>query len=65
MDLMIDDGTPLGINGSYISCTSEPGTVDSEFANPSLLAAADTLDVKIGSINSAKDLSVCWRHRDN
>jgi hypothetical protein len=65
MDLVIDDGTPLQINGSYISCTSQPGAVDSDFANSSLLAASDTLDIKIGNIDSAKTLSVCWRHRDD
>jgi hypothetical protein len=65
MDLAIDDGSPQTINGSYIICASEPGTVDDDFANPATMEAGNTLDVQVARVATATTLNVCWRHRDN
>jgi hypothetical protein len=65
MDLAIDDGSPQAINGSYIVCASEPGTVDSDFVNSAVLETGNTLDVQVGRVVTATTLNVCWRHSDN
>ena len=65
MDLMIDDGTPLRINGTSIPCVVSPGTTDVEFDNSATLAPGDTLDVRTGTVTSATRLSVCWQHTDD
>jgi hypothetical protein len=62
VDLNIDDGSPLGINGSDISCAAPTGTTDASFANSANLAADNTLDLDIGTVTTAVRLSVCWRY---
>jgi hypothetical protein len=65
LDLEIDDGTPLGINGSVISCAVSPGTPDSAFANSASLAADDRLDIDLETVATAVRLSVCWKYYED
>jgi hypothetical protein len=65
LDLEIDDGTPLGINGSDISCAVSTGTADSTFANSATMAAGDRLDAALGTVTSAEVLRICWTYRPN
>jgi len=60
LDIDIDDGTPLGINGTDISCAVSAGTSDTAFANSAVLAAGDRLDISIGTVTTAVSLRVCW-----
>lgn len=62
LDLEIDDGSPLGINGSDISCAVSTGTSDTSFLNSAALAQNNTLDIDLGTVATATRLSVCWRH---
>ena len=61
LDINIDDGTPLGINGSDISCASG-GTADSTFGNSAAVAQSNRLDLDIGTVSTAVQVSVCWRY---
>ena len=63
LDLRIDDGTPLVINGSNISCAVSPGTSDTSFANAASLAKTDRMDIVLSTVTTAVRLSVCWRYR--
>jgi len=60
LDINIDDGTPLGINGSDISCAVSTGTSDTSFANSATLAAGDRLDFDIGTVVTAERVSICF-----
>jgi len=62
LDLQIDDGTPLDINGSDISCATADGTSDTSFGNSAALAQDDRLDIVLGTVSTAVRLSVCWRY---
>jgi len=57
-DINIDDGTPLGINGSDISAAVSTGTADSTFANSASVAAGDRLDLDVGTVTTAVRLSI-------
>jgi hypothetical protein len=59
MDFNIDDGTPAGINGSDISCSSTP-TWDQTFAGSATMAQGDRLDLDIGTVTTAVRLTACF-----
>lgn len=52
MDIEIDDGTPTGVNGSAIQCTST-GTTDGTFVGDTTAAAGDRFDFQISAVASA------------
>jgi hypothetical protein len=47
-DFEVDDGTPTGVNGSDITCTTS-GTTDSTLAGDTGMAAGDRLDIDFGT----------------
>jgi hypothetical protein len=59
MDFNIDDGTPAGINGSDISCTST-GLLDESFAGSATMAKGDRLDLDVGTVTTAVRLTACF-----
>ena len=48
-DLQVDDGTPTGVNGSDIACTTY--ATDSSLAGDTTVAAGDRLDLAITSVS--------------
>ena len=59
LDITIDDGTPLAINGSDIVCPVSTGIADSTFANSAAVADGNRLDVNVGTVTTAVRLSLC------
>ena len=60
-DFNNDDDTPTGVNGSDISCAST-GTTDSSFAGDAAFAAGDRLDIDVGTVATAVQVSFCLRY---
>ncbi len=61
LELTNDDGSPTGVNGSDISCTTS-GVSDTSFAGDAAFAQDHLLDVNVGTVVTAVRLSVCWRY---
>lgn len=62
LDLEVDDGTPTGVNGSDITCTTS-GVTDSTFAGDATLADGNRLDLDFGTVTGSVDaISVCWEY---
>lgn len=58
-DLSNDDGTPIGVNGSDITCTTF--ATDSVLAGDTLMAAGDRLDLALTSVSGTPTwFSVSW-----
>ena len=61
-DFNVDDGSPAGINGSDIVCTTS-GVTDSTFAGDTTLADGDRLDIDIGTVSGTVDaISFCLEY---
>jgi hypothetical protein len=62
-DFNLDDGTPTGLNGGDVSCTTS-GTTDSILGGSDVnFAAGDRLDVDIGTVTGAVDaVSLCLEY---
>jgi len=59
VDLNIDDGSPAGVNGSDISCSTTP-TWDQTLAGGVAMAQGDRLDIDVGTVATATRLTVCF-----
>jgi len=60
-DLEIDDGTPTGVNGSDLTCSTS-GVTDSSLAGDVTMAAGDRLDLDLGTVSgSVTQMSFCWK----
>jgi hypothetical protein len=60
LDLEVDDGTPTGVNGSNITCTTS-GVADSTLGGDDGMADGDRLDLALSTVTGSVDsLSVCW-----
>jgi hypothetical protein len=59
MDFNIDDGTPAGVNGSDVSCSTTP-TWDQVLAGDVDLDQGDRLDLDIGTVATATRLTACF-----
>ena len=60
LDLEVDDGTPTGVNGSGITCTTS-GVTDSTLAGDDAMIATETMDLDMGTVTgSVTQLSVCF-----
>lgn len=58
-DFNVDDGTPAGVNGSDVSCTTS-GTTDSSLGGDTSMAAGDRLDIDVGTVtDSVEAISFC------
>jgi len=58
-DLQVDDGTPTGVNGSDITCTTF--ATDSTLAGDTELAAGERLDLAITSVAGTPTwVSISW-----
>jgi hypothetical protein len=60
-DLNIDDGSPAGVNGSDITCTTS-GVTDATLAGDTTMAAGDRLDLDVGTVTGVvTELAVCMK----
>lgn len=58
-DLQIDDGSPTGVNGSDIACTTF--ATDSVLAGDTTMAAGDRLDLAVTSVSGSPTwVSISW-----
>lgn len=58
-DLQVDDGTPAGVNGSDIACTTF--ATDSTLAGDTVLSAGERLDLAIASVSGTPTwVSIIW-----
>lgn len=58
-DLQIDDGTPAGVNGSDITCTT--WAEDTTLAGDTTIGANERIDLAITSAANAPEwVSICW-----
>ena len=62
LDLEIDDGSPAGVNGSNITCTTSPGTADGTLGGDVTILAGQRLDLQLATVTTATRLSVCWTY---
>jgi hypothetical protein len=62
LDLEIDDGSPAGVNGSIITCTTSPGTPDGTLGGDVTILAGQRLDLQLATVTTATRLSVCWTY---
>lgn len=61
-DLEIDDGTPTGINGSVITCTTS-GVTDGTLAGDVNAAAGDRIDIDLGTVTgTVTSFSICMKY---
>lgn len=62
-DLQIDDGTPTGVNGSDITCTTFATT--SSLAGDTELADGERLDLATTAVTSSTFVSIIWTFTKN
>ncbi len=63
-DLQVDDGTPTGVNGSDIACTTF--ATDSSLAGDVTLAAGDRLDLAVTSVSGTPTwVSISWKYTND
>lgn len=61
-DFEVDDGTPAGVNGSDITCTTS-GVEDTSLGGDTAMAAGDRLDIDLAAVTGDVDLfSACLRY---
>ena len=62
MDLLVDDGTPIGVNGADLSCTSSEAE-DLTLGGDTVLAAGEELDFDSGTVSGSPTfVSVCMTY---